>query len=76
MVYSDLIVVFLCLLVCMCDATETGGTPPVTTTNDTMPPPRRWQAALVRTDETFLLPIRWWQCTGLETALSKIQCIK
>ena len=29
------------------DATETGGMPPVTTTNDTMPPPWRWQAALV-----------------------------
>ena len=60
----------------ICDATETGGMPPVTTTNDTMPPPRRQQAALVRINETFLLPIRWWQCMGLETALSMIQCIK
>ena len=31
----------------MCDATETGGTPPVTTTNDTTPLPWRRQAALV-----------------------------
>ena len=31
----------------ICDATETGGTPPVTMTNETTPPPWRWQAALV-----------------------------
>ena len=31
----------------ICDATETGGIPPVTTTNDTMPPMWRCQAALV-----------------------------
>ena len=31
----------------ICDATETGGTPPVTMTNNTMPPPWRRQAALV-----------------------------
>ena len=31
----------------ICDATETGGTPPVTTTNETTPPPWRRQAALV-----------------------------
>ena len=31
----------------MCDATETGETPPVTTTNETMPPLWRQQAALV-----------------------------
>ena len=30
-----------------CDATETGGKPPVTMTNDTTPPPWRRQAALV-----------------------------
>ena len=32
---------------CICDATETGGTLPVTMTNETTPPPGRWQAALV-----------------------------
>ena len=31
----------------ICDATETGGTPPVTMTNETMPPLWRQQAALV-----------------------------
>ena len=31
----------------ICDATETGGMPPVTMTNDTTPPPWRRQAALV-----------------------------
>ena len=60
----------------ICDAMETGGMSPVTTTNDTMTPPRRRQGALVRINETFLLLIRLWQCIGLETALSKIQCIK
>ena len=31
----------------ICDATETGGMPPVTTTNETMPPPWMQQAGLV-----------------------------
>ena len=31
----------------MCEATETGGMPPVTMTNETMPPPWTQQAALV-----------------------------
>ena len=31
----------------ICDATETGGMPPVTKTNETTPPPWRRQAALV-----------------------------
>ena len=61
---------------CLCDATETGGTPPVTTTNDTMPPPWRRQAALVWLNETFLLPISWRRCMGSKTASSKIKRIK
>ena len=60
----------------ICDATETGGMPPVTTTNETMPLPWRWQAALVWSEITFLLPISWWQCMGSKLALSKIKHMK
>ena len=61
---------------CICDATETGGMPPVTMTNETMPPPWRWQAALVWSKITFLLLISWWWCTGSKLASSKIKCMK
>ena len=47
----DTVLVYLLLrlnvkVIYICDATETGGTPPVTTTNETTPPPWRRQAAL------------------------------
>ena len=54
----------------ICDATETGGTPPVTKTNDTMPSPWGRQAALVWFNKTFLLLRSWWQSLHLgETPL-------
>ena len=42
----------------ICDATETGGTPPVTMTNDTTPPPWRWQAEETTSKPLTMFPPR------------------